>query len=564
MSAIGSREWPDFTAPPSDYPYKRGKFFIGGYLDGQGQQHFVGIQSDRHAITVGGSRTGKGVSVIIPNLRLWPHNVLVIDPKGEAASLTYETREAMGQAVHVIDPFNAAKVPSRLRAQYNPLDWLDPKSVTIKEDIQTITDGLVMRSDKNAEHWDGGAGRIISGLIAYVLMTAPEESRNLLEVRRIIRNMDRFDAAIEAMRDMEGCGGLAESGASAAHAKEGGYFVSGADKNTEWLDSEAMQFTLGGSSFSLDDLKRGNASVYLVLPPKRIAQGGRFLRLFVRCAIDAMMTEMPDGSDKGESCLFLLDEFFALGYINEVAVSAGLMAGYGLQMWPILQDIGQLTKLYDRDGAETFFGNADLQQFFGNSDFETLEFISRRIGNFNVDDLPDEPVEDRTETNRLRKEYEDTKRKYPNQIGKRQGIHARAEMERNIANEIYKRNLARFQTEASRVLGRPRMTPDQIAALVRRREGDAVARKQVAFVEGLRPLVCDLTPFFEWDATPSERPSPSKVMPQPVRPQPDVSRPTATAQAVATPVSSKAGIITVRVLWFGGLIVFALVVNGIL
>ncbi|SMP82292.1 Type IV secretory system Conjugative DNA transfer [Novosphingobium panipatense] len=38
--------------------------------------------------------------------------------------------------------------------------------------------------------------------------------------------------------------------------------------------------------------------------------------------------------------LFLLDEFAALGRLEPVERAMGLMAGYGLQLWPILQDIG--------------------------------------------------------------------------------------------------------------------------------------------------------------------------------------------------------------------------------
>jgi len=44
--------------------------------------------------------------------------------------------------------------------------------------------------------------------------------------------------------------------------------------------------------------------------------------------------------------LFLLDEFAALGRLQPVERAIGLMASYGLQLWPILQDIHQLRSLY--------------------------------------------------------------------------------------------------------------------------------------------------------------------------------------------------------------------------
>ena len=70
-----------------NYPYQSGRLFLG-HVDGQE----VGIGTERHAITIAGAGSGKGTSVIIPNLLKWPHNALVIDPKGEAAEATAEKR----------------------------------------------------------------------------------------------------------------------------------------------------------------------------------------------------------------------------------------------------------------------------------------------------------------------------------------------------------------------------------------------------------------------------------------------------------------------------------------
>ena len=70
------------------------------------------MKTDRHALTVAGSRSGKGAAVIIPNLKRWTDNALVVDPKGEAARETWKERLAMGQAVHVLDPFGVADVRS--------------------------------------------------------------------------------------------------------------------------------------------------------------------------------------------------------------------------------------------------------------------------------------------------------------------------------------------------------------------------------------------------------------------------------------------------------------------
>ena len=57
----------------------------------------------------------------------------------------------------------------------------------------------------------------------------------------------------------------------------------------------------------------------------------------------------------------------------------GLMAGYGLQRWPILQDMSQFKDLYG-ERAGTFIANAGVQQVFGVNDFETAKWLSQMIG----------------------------------------------------------------------------------------------------------------------------------------------------------------------------------------
>ena len=335
----------------TEYPYEAGKLFLGYVHDKTGKAVEVGIATKRHALTIAGARSGKGVGVIIPNLLRWPHNALVIDPKGEAAEATAAAREAMGQAVHVLDPFGVADVPERFKARFNPLEKLDPVGRTIREDINVLADGLVMRHDPRSAHWDGGALSVVAGLIAQVVSTLPPEKRTLPEIRRLLTQPDdRFRALIEEMSTNTACGNLPATAAAKLKRSgtEAGHFLSGADENTKWLDSSPIAEVLENSTFDLSDLKTKPCTVYLVLPAHLIGEHGRFLRLFVRAAIDAMA---KGGTKGGEQCLFFLDEFFSLGRIDEIAKAAGLMPGYGVKLWPILQDLSQLVALYEREGA---------------------------------------------------------------------------------------------------------------------------------------------------------------------------------------------------------------------
>lgn len=101
----------------------------------------VGARDDRHITTIAGSRSGKGRSVIIPNLLMYPGSMIVIDPKGENATITCRHRaEKLGQNVCVLDPFEITAehcVPYRKR--FNPLRILGLDSPTLVEDSGLIS-----------------------------------------------------------------------------------------------------------------------------------------------------------------------------------------------------------------------------------------------------------------------------------------------------------------------------------------------------------------------------------------------------------------------------------------
>jgi type IV secretion system protein VirD4 len=66
---------PEKIAQHDHWQYRPGKILLGSL----GRQ-MIGVKDDRHMMTIAGSRAGKGVSAIIPNLIEYPGSVLVIDP----------------------------------------------------------------------------------------------------------------------------------------------------------------------------------------------------------------------------------------------------------------------------------------------------------------------------------------------------------------------------------------------------------------------------------------------------------------------------------------------------
>ena len=103
----------------------------------------IGIEDNRHVLTVAGSRAGKSVT-LIGNLLFYQGSILATDPKAELANITAERRAALGQKVYVLDPFHyASDRIAKYRASYNPLSVLKIDSPTIIEDAGLIAEAMV-------------------------------------------------------------------------------------------------------------------------------------------------------------------------------------------------------------------------------------------------------------------------------------------------------------------------------------------------------------------------------------------------------------------------------------
>lgn len=358
--------------------------FIGTF-SAQGKVHRLHYRGDRHLLTIAPTRTGKGVSAIIPNLLTYPGSALVIDPKGENACITAGRRGAgrqgipgLGQAVHVIDPWGITGLPS---STFNPLDWLITDIDNATENAMILAESLVPHRDTKADpFWDDEARALLVGLLLHVAFDDTEtENGTLGRLREILVSGEEELAKVLAAM-LQSALPVVRSTAARTISKEEklrSNVLSSAQSHTHFLDSPAVVESLSASSFDFRQLKRQPTTVYLVLPADRLAPFGRWLRLLVQQALTVCARN--SGQAQAVPVLFMLDEMAALGRLSMVEQAFGLMAGFGMQLWGIVQDASQLKRIYD-DGWETFIGNAGVIQYFGSRDQRTAEYFSKLCG----------------------------------------------------------------------------------------------------------------------------------------------------------------------------------------
>jgi type IV secretion system protein VirD4 len=381
------------TLIDSDFwQFGAGKLFLGAW-----GEHLLGIDDNRHLLTVAGSRAGKGTSVIIPNLLTYEGSVLVLDPKGENASLTAERRGkgrgikrgGLGHEVYVIDPFKIADVNEEYRAGFNPFDFLDPKSPNFIDDCDSLADALIVAEpSKTNDHWNSSARLTLRGFIAWVAIDDDPKKRSLNELKRLLYlppEMEDGAGLDDVLADMieapEIAYGIPADTAGmllGMGQDERGSVFSTVRQNIAFLSSPPMAECLasGQRTIDLEKWKFGGKSVYLCLPAGRLHRHNRFFRLFVNLLLSAIERDkrQPD-----LPAIMILDEMHVLGHMSALETGVGLLAGYGVRIWSIWQDLSQLKHLY-RERWETFMGNAGILQFFGLNDLTTLEYVSKRLG----------------------------------------------------------------------------------------------------------------------------------------------------------------------------------------
>ena len=376
-TTFGSAEWATLPYLEEHGVVGSTGFRLGGFAT-EGAIKPLHYEGDRHALTIAPTRAGKGVSAIIPNLLSYRGSVLVVDPKGENAMITANHRHAMGQDVHIVDPWGITG--ANVLARFNPLDWLVEGDADIAENAMLLADALVVPDGKGEGFWDEEAKAYLQGNILYVA-TDPREAgcRHLGRVRDLML-LDGDDLKALYQRMLESPHHLVVSTGARCLQKEERLLsnvIASAQSHTHFLDSARMRESLSASDFSFDALKTKPMSIYLVLPSDRLNAFNRWLRLLIQQAITVNARNIAVMPDK--PVLFLLDEMPALGRLTMVEQAFGLMAGFGIQLWGIVQDVSQLKSIYG-EGWETFIGNSGMIQYFGSRDRMTAEYFQALCG----------------------------------------------------------------------------------------------------------------------------------------------------------------------------------------
>ena len=139
----------------------------------------IAHNGNNHTLIVGSTRSGKGVSCIIPTQFNWNESMILLDPKSEGWGITSNFRSRFSYTFK-FEPEHPAE-----SIHYNPLLSIRRGRQTIP-DIQNLTYILIpLNTNAKDPFWDNEARKLLSAVIGYVIYCEPPERKTFRQVYSI-------------------------------------------------------------------------------------------------------------------------------------------------------------------------------------------------------------------------------------------------------------------------------------------------------------------------------------------------------------------------------------------
>jgi len=356
---------------------------LGSFLEEGGREPsgYVHWDGDGHLLTLAPTRAGKSVTTIVPNLLRYKGSAVVLDPKGELYEATSHWRKQNVGPVYRIAPFDTGNDPRTVsypRHGFNPLAHIKTQHAA-----RGLAQQMFPRDPNGQEFFNDDAVSFLTGLILYVLKTAPAHRRNLGTVR------EATAAPKETFRHVADL--MAGSNDPAVREAANNVIGKSQDRGLPnlrdtlhsklslWSDPALLAATdRDDVDFGL--LKERSATVYVTIPFSLLDPYAPFVKVVLKAALDAIL---DNPAVPRIPVLFVLDEFLSLGPFAEFRNAIRTHASAGVRLWFFLQDMGTLQEHYPGAAWQAFL-NSSVKQFFGTDDPFTADLIGRYLGNQTV------------------------------------------------------------------------------------------------------------------------------------------------------------------------------------
>ncbi|MDR1744296.1 MAG: type IV secretory system conjugative DNA transfer family protein [Planctomycetota bacterium] len=376
--------------------------YVGGWMDEEGQLHYLRDSGPSHVLCFAPTRGGKGVGLVLPTLLSWKHSAIVSDLKGELWQLTSGWRKE--HANNMVLRFEPAS-PEEC-ARWNPLDEVRLGTSHESADIGNIANTLIDPSGKGVmelDFWGRSAGNLLKAVITHVLYKREREGTpaNLQAVAYFLADPknpdmkleDKFTEMLEYPHYADGTSNLEVSSMGRAMLNkpenERGSVISTMDSVLGLYKDPVVAMNTERSDFRIIDIMNAEnpISLYLITTPDNKDRLCPLLRLLIDMILKRLAANV--GYEGGRTVmahkrrlLMMLDEFPSFGKLDAIANSLAFVAGYGIKIYMISQDTIQFDAVYSEKNS--VISNCHIQVIFPPNRLETAKYVSEMLGETTV------------------------------------------------------------------------------------------------------------------------------------------------------------------------------------
>jgi type IV secretion system protein VirD4 len=363
-------------------------------LVGRYRGKFLALPGQLSVMLSAPTRSGKGVGVVIPNLLNWPDSAVVLDIKGENYDITAGYRAERGQAVYAFSPFDESARSHR----WNPLTAVRTSPLHRVGDLLTIgqvffpNDG----SGTSSEAFFNDQARNLFLGLGLVLLETPELPRTIGELLRQSsgrgRSLKEHLSALIEQRKKDASSTNPPLSDECTDALQ--RLLSNSENTLTSIVSTlnapltifadaVVDAATSADDFRLEDVRRRRMSIYVRIPPNRLANARPLLNLFFSQLVSLNTQHLPE-QDPGlkVQCLLVNDEFAAMGRVGVISSAAAFLAGYNLRLLTVVQAMSQLDAVYGDKDARTFATNHGLQILYAPREQRDADEYSAMLGQF--------------------------------------------------------------------------------------------------------------------------------------------------------------------------------------